>query len=456
MTLRNAFADLSTEATLAALKTSVDGLLTNTQLRATAVPVSGTFWPGTQPVSFTWAGLTNAELRASAVPVSGTFWQATQPISAASLPLPSGAATEATLSALNTKTPALGQAVMASSQPVVIASNQSAVPVSGTFWQSTQPVSFAWAGLTNAELRATALPVSGTFWQATQPVSIASMPSTPVTGTFWQATQPVSIASWGGLTDTQLRATALPVSLGSTTISNTVAVSGPVTDAQLRATALPVSGTFWQATQPISASTLPLPAGAATESSLSSLNGKVPALVGGRIPVVLPAGGGGLTDSELRASALEVVALGLPLPTGAATETTLAGMNAKLPALNGGRIPVELPPGGSGLTDLELRAEPLAVVLSSDDVQVLSDILQALGPLMSARGTDGSLRIQAQSGTLTSITTVGTVTTVSTVTTVTTVATLSNQTAIGGQQAVPHIPSLMNIAAASNIDRMVG
>lgn len=38
-------------------------------------------------------------------------------------------------------------------------------------------------------------PVSGTFWQATQPVSIATMPSTPVTGTFWQATQPVSLAS---------------------------------------------------------------------------------------------------------------------------------------------------------------------------------------------------------------------------------------------------------------------
>jgi hypothetical protein len=40
------------------------------------------------------------------------------------------------------------------------------VAVTGTFWQTTQPV-------------------SGTFWQATQPVS----------GTFWQATQPVSLAS---------------------------------------------------------------------------------------------------------------------------------------------------------------------------------------------------------------------------------------------------------------------
>ncbi len=52
----------------------------------------------------------------------------------------------------------------------------SALAVSGTFWQATQPV-------------------SGTFWQATQPVSLASAPTTPVTGTFWQATQPVSVAA---------------------------------------------------------------------------------------------------------------------------------------------------------------------------------------------------------------------------------------------------------------------
>lgn len=41
------------------------------------------------------------------------------------------------------------------------------------------------------------------------------------------------------LTDTQLRAAAVPV-------------SGPLTDAQLRAAAVPVTGTFWQATQPVS------------------------------------------------------------------------------------------------------------------------------------------------------------------------------------------------------------
>jgi hypothetical protein len=73
-------------------------------------------------------------------------------------------------------------------------------------------------GLTDAQLRASAVPVSGT-------VGISG--TVPVSGTFWQATQPVSIAA-------------------------TVNVSGPLTDTQLRASAVPVSGTFWQATQPVS------------------------------------------------------------------------------------------------------------------------------------------------------------------------------------------------------------
>lgn len=71
----------------------------------------------------------------------------TQPISAASLPLPTGAATEATLATLATEATAatllttaafqarintLGQKTMANSTPVVIASDQSAIPVTFT------------------------------------------------------------------------------------------------------------------------------------------------------------------------------------------------------------------------------------------------------------------------------------------------------------------------------------
>ncbi len=69
------------------------GGLTDDELRATPVPISGTvactgtFYQATQPVSGAFYQATQ--------PVSGTFWQATQPVSAASLPLPAGAATSA-------------------------------------------------------------------------------------------------------------------------------------------------------------------------------------------------------------------------------------------------------------------------------------------------------------------------------------------------------------------------
>ena len=60
----------------------------------------------------------------TAVPVSGTFWQATQPVSAAALPLPSGAATEATLSAASAKLPAsLGIKTAAGSLSIAHASD---------------------------------------------------------------------------------------------------------------------------------------------------------------------------------------------------------------------------------------------------------------------------------------------------------------------------------------------
>lgn len=54
---------------------------------------------------------------------------ATQPISAASLPLPTGAATESTLSTLNGKFASLGRKTMDGSVPVVISSDQGTVPI---------------------------------------------------------------------------------------------------------------------------------------------------------------------------------------------------------------------------------------------------------------------------------------------------------------------------------------
>lgn len=68
----------------------------------------------------------------------------------------------------------------------VTASISGTVPVSGTFFQATQPVSLATLpalvagtaqiGSVTASITGT-VPVSGTFWQATQPASLASLPA---------------------------------------------------------------------------------------------------------------------------------------------------------------------------------------------------------------------------------------------------------------------------------------
>lgn len=150
----------------------------------------------------------------SAVPVSGTV--TTTPPANASTNL-----TQVAGSAI-----ALGQTTMSASLPVTLASNQSAVPVSGSFWQATQPV-------------------SGTFWQATQPVSgtVAVSGSVAVTGTFWQTTQPVS---------------------------GTVAVTG----------------TFWQTTQPVSGTiTTTPPANASTNIAQVGGNNTISAGTNGALAI---------------------------------------------------------------------------------------------------------------------------------------------------------------------------
>lgn len=248
------------------------------------------------------SGLTDAQLRATPVPVeatitfppsmavTGTFWQATQPVSGT-----------VGVSGSVAVTGTFWQAT----QPVSIASP---VAVTGTFWQAIQPVSGAVSvtgsvavtgPLTDAQLRASALPVSGT-------VSVSG--SVPVTGTFWQATQPVS---------------------GTVGVSGSVAVTGPLTDTQLRASALPVTGTFWQATQPVSAASLPLPANAATESGLSTINTTLgtPFQAGGSISNTA------FEISGTLPAYASTPTFNLGTIGTAATEVTLAAINGKLPAL---------------------------------------------------------------------------------------------------------------------------
>jgi hypothetical protein len=129
-------------------------------------------------------------------------------------------------------------------------------------------------------------------------VSVTNLPSTQaVSGPLTDAQlRAAAVPVNGPLTDTQLRATAVPV-------------NGPLTDTQLRATAVPVNG--------------PL-----TDTQLRAA----------AVPVQGP-----LTDGQLRASPVEVADDAVLAALAAiATEATIAAINAKLPALLGGRLPVAI------------------------------------------------------------------------------------------------------------------
>ena len=197
------------------------------------------------------------------------------------LPLPTGASTaalqtsgNASLTSIDTKLPSLDGGYV----PVTI--KNSSIEISN---DAGNPV-----------------PVSGTFWQATQPVS----------GTFWQATQPVSFTRLSSGTDS--------VTVFQPTAANLNAnVSGTVAATQ--------SGT-WNVTNV--SGVVSLPTGASTaanqttgNSSLSSIDTKTPALVTGRVPV----DGSAVTQPISAAS--------LPLPAGAATQATLSSIDAKFSAL---------------------------------------------------------------------------------------------------------------------------
>jgi hypothetical protein len=252
-------------------------------------PVSGTFWQGTQPVS---GPLTDTQLRASSVSVicasgctpGGSFNDSTAFAFGSTAVNNMGAVVDDV--ATNTVAENSAGAPRMSTNRILFfdlsktTANTTAIlttgtggtfPVTGTFWQATQPVSGTFWQATQ--------PVSGTFWQGTQPVSIATMPSTPVTGAFWQATQPVSGTFWqatqpisgtvtsnigtsgslaldatltGGTQKAIARGGAKGTSTAADVTSENVDANTQALHVFLKNTTIGVTGTFWQATQPVS------------------------------------------------------------------------------------------------------------------------------------------------------------------------------------------------------------
>jgi hypothetical protein len=229
-----------------------------------------------------------------------------QPISATSLPLPTGAATEATLATrladatFTARVNTLGQKAMADSTPVVLASDQTSIPISdgggsltidgtvtanigttnGLALDATLTGGTQRTRITDGTSNAAVKPAS-TAALATDPALVVAIsPNNPVATSnlsvgLNNAALPTSSTEIGGSDGTNLQAIRVfdadsgagtQYVLGATlrkTASGGSVEAGTATD-PLR---VDPTGTT---TQPISAVSLPLPAGAATEATLAT------------------------------------------------------------------------------------------------------------------------------------------------------------------------------------------
>jgi hypothetical protein len=206
------------------VSTGLSQPLTDTQLRATAVPISVATIPshavtnaGTFPVQATLAAETTKVIGTVNVAAGQTIGITAN--SAVNVAQMNGVTV--LMGAGNTGT---------GSQRVTIASDQAAVASKAAI-NTYVDGSIVTLGA-KADAKSTATDTTAvTMMQVLKQISasVQAPPSQAVTGTFWQATQPVS----------------------GTVTANT-GLTQPLTDTQLRATAVPVSGTFYQATQPVS------------------------------------------------------------------------------------------------------------------------------------------------------------------------------------------------------------
>lgn len=296
--------------------------------------VSVTNFPATQNVAITSS--VEVEVKndtGNPLPVSGTVnvsnFPATQPISATALPLPTGAATSAlqgtgntSLLSIDSKLGSLGQKAMSGSAPVVIASDQSAIPISGTVTvtDGSGPITIdgtvtANAGTGTFAVSAASLPLpAGAATSALQTTGNASLSSivTNTTGLALDATltggtqksilhgiaKGSTVVNDATVTPAGTDHNGLDVNIvgGSTAVTGTVAVSNFPATQNVAITSsvevevkndtgnpIPVNGTVsvgnFPATQPVSAASLPLPAGASTSALQTTGNGSLSSIV---------------------------------------------------------------------------------------------------------------------------------------------------------------------------------
>ena len=169
------------------------------------------------------------------------------------------------------------------------------------------------------------------------------------------------------------------------------------------AASLPVVIASDQTAFPVTVSSIPLPTGAATETTLSAVNTKLPANLTVSSTRLL-VDGSGVTQPVSAAS--------LPLPTGAASETTLSALNTKIPAsltVSSTRLLVDgsgvtqpvsaasLPLPAGAATETTLSAVRTAVELLDNAVSGNELQVDVVAPLPAGTNTIGRVDVNTQS-----------------------------------------------------------
>jgi len=239
---------------------------------------------------------------ATAVKVDGSA--VTQPISAASLPLPTGAATEATLASIDAETANISSGIV-SIDAATTASAASLASIDGKL-ANPMPISAASLPLPTGAATDSNQTSGAQKTQITNSggtaVDIRTLGTQVVSGDESLVVSAVihglTTGGGGGFVDVKVRpsgALVADVSGSSVSVSNFPATQ-PISGS--------VSVSNFPATQPISAASLPLPTGAATETTLAAMSGKLPAALGqttksGSLSVTMASDQGGIQTKEI-------------------------------------------------------------------------------------------------------------------------------------------------------------
>lgn len=241
---------------------------------------------------------------------------------------------------------------------------------------------------------------------------------------------PVATPVFVRLSDGTDPLTTLPVSLASVPSH---AVTGPLTDTELRATAVPVSGTFWQATQPVSLASVP--SHAVTNAGTFAVQVDGTGLT--RLTDIetntdsLAVVGGGLEATALRVTIASDSTGVISIDDGgnvitvdgtvAISGTVTVGSHA---VTNAGTFVVQV--DGAALTALQsidgkmTACNTGAVVISSGTITAVTSITNAL-----PAGTNAIGKLASNTGVTIGAVEIASAQTLATVTTVTTCATVS-------------------------------